>query len=653
MAAARPVSICRKPRADEALLQRERWYRTLSESLPHLIWTCQSDGPCDYLSPQWVAYTGIPESEQLGYRWLEQLHPDDRERVIAEWAAVAAHGDSFDIEFRIRRADGMFRWFSARAIPLRDSNGHVVKWIGSNTDISARKAAEARYRGLLEAAPDAMVVVDQRGEIVLLNVRTEKQFGYSRDELIGQPVTNIIPEGFAERIIADDLRSAADALAQQIGTGIELVALRKDGTEFPIEIMLSPLESAEGILVTAAIRDISARKAAEEELFVEKELAVVTLNSISDAVISADTSGNITLLNVVAERMTGQSSQEAAGRPIADVLRVLDATTREIVAIPVEAAVRNDRTEHLPSGCLLIRRDGHEIAIADSVSPIHDREDNVTGAVIVVRDESAAREMARRIRAVGEELERSNRELDDFAAIASHDLQEPLRKIQAFGDRLAEHSSSALDDEARDYLSRMTDAASRMQILISDLLEYSQVAVRPEPPQPVDLGQVVTEVLSDLDEGIRSGHGSVIVGRLPTVSASPLQMRQLFQNLIANALKFHPEGVAPEVHLEAAARDDEDGVKGGCRGTPIWEISVRDNGIGFDEKYAERIFAPFQRLNGRQAFEGAGMGLAICRRIVTFCGGTITASSHPGAGATFLLTLPGVALGTQAGGRAG
>jgi signal transduction histidine kinase len=130
-------------------------------------------------------------------------------------------------------------------------------------------------------------------------------------------------------------------------------------------------------------------------------------------------------------------------------------------------------------------------------------------------------------------------------------------------------------------------------------------------------------------------------------------MRQLFQNLIANALKFHPEGVAPEVRLEAAARDDEDGVNGGCRGTPIWEISVRDNGIGFDEKYAERIFAPFQRLNGRQAFEGAGMGLAICRRIVTFCGGTITASSHPGAGATFLLTLPGVALGAQARGRAG
>ena len=132
--------------------------------------------------------------------------------------------------------------------------------------------SDARYRGLLEAAPDAMVVVNQAGDIVLLNLQAEKQFGYSRDELVGQPVTNIIPEGFAERLIADDLRSAADALAQQIGTGIELSARRKDGTEFPIEIMLSPLESAEGILVTAAIRDISLRKAAENQLLQAQKL---------------------------------------------------------------------------------------------------------------------------------------------------------------------------------------------------------------------------------------------------------------------------------------------------------------------------------------------------------------------------------------------
>ena len=239
-----------------------------------------------------------------------------------------------------------------------------------------------------------------------------------------------------------------------------------------------------------------------------------------------------------------------------------------------------------------------------------------------------------------EELARSNAELQQFAYIASHDLQEPLRKIQAFGDRLAEHSSGALDEEAEDCLRRMMNAADRMQSLITALLQYSRVTMRPEPPRPVDLSEVVSDVLSDLEERIHESHGTVLVGPLPTVSASPLQMRELFQNLIANALKFHADGVAPEVHVAAIARGDRGSVKGGYGHTPVWAISVSDNGIGFEAKYVERIFAPFQRLNGRQAFEGTGMGLAICRRIVALRGGTITATSQPGAGATFLVTLP-------------
>jgi len=433
-----------------------------------------------------------------------------------------------------------------------------------------------------------------------------------------------------------------------VGEQLVIHALRVGATDYVSKRNLDAL----GPAASRAREEVEARRQRarlEREIAANKELAVVTLNSIGDAVISTDTSGQITLLNLVAEKMTGWSSQEATGRPVADVLRVVDATTHETVVDAMQAAVRSDSTEHLPTNCLLLRRDGSEIAIADSVSPIHDRDGQVAGAVIVFRDVSEAREMALRMLAVDAELERSNRELDAFASIASHDLQEPLRKIQAFGDRLAEHLSSALDEEAQDYLRRMTGAAGRMQTLITDLLEYSQVTIRPEPPQPVDLGQVVSEVLSDLDEGIRSSHGSVIVGRLPTVSASPLQMRQLFQNLIANALKFHPDGVAPEVHVDATARVEGAGAGKRRHGSPVWAISVSDNGIGFDEKYAERIFAPFQRLNGRQAFEGAGMGLAICRRIVTLGGGTITATSHPGAGATFVITLPGIPPGAVSG----
>jgi PAS domain S-box-containing protein len=338
--------------------------------------------------------------------------------------------------------------------------------------------------------------------------------------------------------------------------------------------------------------------------------------------------------------MTGWTMQEALGRPMADVIRILDASSHEVVPDLLGNTIPPEQPTHIPANSILLRRDGFAIPIEDSVATIHDRNEGAAGAVIVFRDVSAARASQQQLRAVSDELERSNRELEGFATIASHDLQEPLRKIQAFGDRLAEHSAGVLDDEARDYLRRMQNAAGRMQTLINDLLAYSQVTIRPEPPQPVDLGLVVAEVLSDLDERIRDVKGLVHVGPLPTILASPLQVRQLFQNLIANALKFHPTDIAPEVHVEAISRGDTRGPKGRRDRNPQWEIRVRDNGIGFDDKHAEKIFAPFQRLHGRQAYEGTGMGLAICRRIVAYLGGTITATSQPGMGATFVVTLP-------------
>ena len=383
------------------------------------------------------------------------------------------------------------------------------------------------------------------------------------------------------------------------------------------------------------------RKALEDALYDEKERAEVTLSSIGDAVICTDVEGRITFLNYMAERLTGWSQAEAAGRPIEDCVRIVDALTRQPLAGRVEMAMELDGTFHLPANSLLVRRDGSEVAIEDTVAPIRDLQGRVTGAVKVFRDVGVARSMTLHLEAVDAELARSNRELQDFATIASHDLQEPLRKIQAFGDRLEELSAGVLEPESEDYLRRMRSAAARMQSLIDDLLEYSRITMRPDPPEPVDLGQVVSEVLVDLDERIRTTNGQVVVGPLPTLLASPLQMRQLFQNLIANALKFHPVGVAPEVHVEAT----ELGATNRRRqaGTPaVWQIEVRDNGIGFEEKHVEKIFAPFQRLNGRQAYEGTGMGLAICRRIVALGGGTITAHSQPGAGATFVITLPQV-----------
>jgi signal transduction histidine kinase len=246
-----------------------------------------------------------------------------------------------------------------------------------------------------------------------------------------------------------------------------------------------------------------------------------------------------------------------------------------------------------------------------------------------------------KLKATATRLEHSNRELQDFAYVASHDLQEPLRKVQAFGDRLKAACSNSLGAEGRDYLERMQAAAKRMQILIDDLLAFSRVTTKANPFEVADLNKIVGEVLSDLEVRIQQTDAQVDLGELPTLDADPLQMRQLFQNLIVNALKFHQEGRPPVVKIRsqsARARSEASSAHEQTNGS--CQITVEDNGIGFDEKYLDRIFVLFQRLHGRAAYEGTGIGLAICRKIADRHGGSITAKSTPGEGSTFIITLP-------------
>ena len=236
-----------------------------------------------------------------------------------------------------------------------------------------------------------------------------------------------------------------------------------------------------------------------------------------------------------------------------------------------------------------------------------------------------------------ESLRRSNRELEQFASVASHDLQEPLRKIQAFGDRLQTRYAAELGDNGRDYLNRMLASATRMRSLIDALLTFSRVTTKAQPFVPVDLAATAEEVISDLEERIHRTNGRVELGPLPTIEADPSQMRQLLQNLIGNGLKFIRPGATPVVKV--ASRQLDPAERNGDS-VPSWEISVSDNGIGFEEVYLDRIFELFQRLHGRQEYEGTGMGLAICRKIVQRHGGAITARSMPERGATFFVHLP-------------
>jgi len=277
------------------------------------------------------------------------------------------------------------------------------------------------------------------------------------------------------------------------------------------------------------------------------------------------------------------------------------------------------------------RKDGTEFPVEISLSPLATEEGTIVSSAI--RDITNRKRAEEKLAAFSRQVQRSNRELEQFASIASHDLQEPLRKIQAFGDRLQSKCGQVLGEQGRDYLKRMQSAAARMQAFINNLLTFSRLTAGSRTFVRVDLTQVVHEVLADLEDRVHQTEGRVDVGQLPTVEADPMQMRQLLQNLISNSLKFHRPQQPPLIQVQGTILENG-------HNKSVCQITVQDNGIGFEEAYLDRIFEAFQRLHGPSEFEGTGMGLTICRRIVERHGGSITARSAPGQGAIFVVSLP-------------
>ena len=277
-----------------------------------------------------------------------------------------------------------------------------------------------------------------------------------------------------------------------------------------------------------------------------------------------------------------------------------------------------------------------------NATTFYDRDRTLQGVFAAARDVTDRKRVEEKLKLYSDKLERSNRELQDFAQVASHDLQEPLRKILAFGDRLKTKAGESLDDACRDYLQRMCNAAARMQTLINDLMAFSRVEIKGQPFVPTDLGVIAREVSADLETRIEQAGGRVEIEGLPTIDADPMQMRQLLQNLISNSLKYYRVGVPPVVRIysQNLGAPSPQSVDETALAPQLCQILVMDNGIGFDEKYLDRIFNVFQRLHQKGEYEGTGVGLAICRKIVDRHSGTITARSSPGQGTTFVVTLP-------------
>ncbi|UFH57649.1 PAS domain-containing protein [Spirosoma sp. KNUC1025] len=496
----------------------------LADDLPVMVWVTQPDATCVFLNQRWYDYTGQSAAEALGLGWLTAVHPDDAKMSGDIFLTANQAQQTFALDYRLRAADGTYRWMKDTGRPRFNDRGTFLGFFGTVTDIHELKITQQRLQMAIESNElGTWDLNPATGELIWSN-QCKALFGLPPQASVSYPL-------FLQGVHPDD-RQRTDSVVQ------------------------------------AALQG-------HQEGFYSIEYRTIGL-----------TDGQLRWV-----RAQGQAYFDQQGVATRFVGMVVDITHHKLTSELLEQRVAQQT---------------HQLQVANH------------------------------------ELQRSNESLQQFAFIASHDLQEPLRKIQQFGNLLKTRQAD-LTEESLLYLDRMQSGASRMSTLIKDLLDFSRLSTQQEASKPVSLQTVVEGVLTTLEFQVDELSAQIRVGLLPTVVGDASQLNQLFQNLLSNALKFRRPGQQPLIDIKAGLLAVEKlpaGVKPGRSSIAYHQIAVIDDGIGFDENHADRIFQVFQRLHGKSEYAGTGIGLAICEKVVANHGGVITATSQPGQGATFTIYLP-------------
>lgn len=559
--------------------------------------------------------------EILGRRIFTWVVRDITERKQSEVALQRAH-------------DALEQRVLERTAELEKANDELKR------EIQERKSAETNASRIAKESEihlrnmhDIFYVVDREGCFEYLNPEAEALFSRSSEELIGKIIWDEFPELAA--YFYRKLKTVAN-------TGEPITF---DGYYPPQGKWFTSRVYPSGNGVAVYSMDITPRKKAEQAL----NDSIASLNRSNDFLANIMDSASIGIFVVtpkgIIERIN-RAGAVMAGHEVNDLIgesldKLFEGNEEEMKRVAKIVARCTKDGESL-DGCTttVLHADKTKHKISFSLRPIW-KGDRIVGAVSTAENITARLQTEAELRRYAKKLEFSNRELEDFAYVASHDLQEPLRKIEAFGDRLAAKYAAELGEDGKSYLERMQSAAGRMRALINDLLSYSRVSTKTKPFARVNLGKIAEEVLSDLETRIEETGAQVVIQNLPEITADPSQMRQLFQNLIGNALKYHRQNVPPMVTVAGRLVTEQNSEPAlGAYGQELCEITVEDNGIGFEKKYEERIFKVFERLHSRTEYEGTGVGLAACRKIADQHDGKIAASGVPGQGSIFSVIVP-------------
>lgn len=554
----------------------------------------------------------VPESFRAGHAGLRQRYG----------AAPTARPMGQGRELPARRADGSRFPAEISLAPVPGSSGATEPGgyvIAAVRDASERLRTERRIGRFLDAAPDAMIVIDRDGLMLMANAQAVAMFGYGAEEMLGQPVETLVPPESRDEHPQRRAAFAGSPVTRPMGSGLELDGIRKDGSRVPVEISLASIEDEGGLLVICAVRDISERRIADAA---RAHLAALA-TSVRQGLLSLDLAGMITSWNAGAEEILGYDAGDIVGQPWTRLDSPEQVEDSSALLVRILTGERLD-----PLDTVRRCKDGHDVEVSITLAPIQDRRGQPAGVCLVIENIVERKRAERELTAAKDSAEANSRELEAFSYAVAHDLRAPLRGINGFAQALAEDCEATLGDIGLEHLQKVRQSSQYMGSLIDGLLLLSRLTRRELQPVAVDLSALATASIhrlraTDPQRQVRVDieHGLLTLGDTALLSV-------VLDNLLGNAWKYTRESQG--ARIEFATTIDRDAA---C-------YVIRDNGVGFDMAHSAKLFGVFQRLHPISAFEGLGIGLATAQRIVTRHGGRIWADGEVGRGANFYFTLP-------------